>query len=116
MIASNATNLKAKYMFLSVLLILFIYCLSNVLDEYMNPNMILNWYYNWLLKIGKVTNDELGNVISAKWFIYPIGFCKICTNVWLTFTICLLAYLFGYIEAFYILPILVFSNYLTIKF
>lgn len=103
-------------MFLSVLLILFIYCLSNVLDEYMNPNMILNWYYNWLLKIGKVTNDELGNVISAKWYIYPIGFCKICTNVWLTFIICLLAYLFGYIEAFYILPILVFSNYLTIKF
>ena len=111
-----AINLKLKYMFHSLLLILFTYCLSTITDEFMNPNMILNWYYTWLTKIGNVINDELGNVISAKWFIYPIGFCKICTNIWLTFFICLFACLFGYIEPFYILPILVFSNYLTIKF
>ena len=97
-------------------IIVFSYTLSNVLDEYMNPHMILNWYYTWLTKIGKVTNDEDGNIITAKWFIYPIGFCKICTNVYLTAIIILICSIFCTINPLFIIPLIIFTNFLVIKF
>ena len=97
-------------------IIVFSYCLSNVIDEWLNPKMVLNWYYNFLLKIGKVETDEQGNVISAKWFIYPIGFCKICTNVWLSVFIIAISLLFTQIQPIWIVPTIIASNFLVIKF
>ena len=99
-----------------IFIILISYMLSNILDEWMNPNMILNKYYTWLTKIGKVETDEDGNVLSAKWFIYPIGFCKICTNVWITIFIIMISLLFVQIQPIFIIPIIITSNYLVIKF
>ena len=102
----------------SILIAIFCYLLSSVLDAWMDEGHILRWYYNWLLKIGRVTFDKDGTIIgSFRQFINPLGFCRICCNVWLTMIVFILISLFICpMNLVVIIPTIVLSNYLTIKF
>jgi hypothetical protein len=100
-------------------IIAFSYCLSVVLDKWFGPTMIFHFYYKWLLKIGKVEFDEEGNITNEntyRKFIKPLGFCLVCTNVWITIICFALLSLFYPIEYIYLLPCIIFANWLVIKF
>ena len=97
-------------------IITFSYAFTIVFDKWTEKNMIFSFYFEWLLKIGTATYDENGNLTSVKWYVKPLGVCNICFNVWITIICFAFLSVFYPLEYIYLLPCIIFCNWLVIKF
>jgi len=99
-----------------IFIALFSYALTVVLDAWMDENMILHGYYKFIHRISNAIDDSDGKIVYAKWYGYPLGLCSKCMNVWLTIIIILISLLFVEVQPIFIIPTIIASNYLIIKF
>lgn len=97
-------------------IILFSYCFSVVFNSWTEPDMIFGFYYEWLKKIGNVELNDDGTIKSYRKFIKPLGWCMICTNVWITAFLFATTSIFYPMQYIYLIPCIIFSNWLVIKF
>ena len=69
---------------------------SKFLDFCMEDGNILDWYYRFIMRIGKVKTDAGGNILSCNRLFKPLGGCLLCFNFWVSIP--------GFIWLCYLLP------------